>query len=230
MIIVRFIHVIHYLYLQFIVFCFSFFFLLFYCWVIFHCVDILPFVFLFTCWWTFDCFEFEAIMNKATRGISSSFILVFISFFHFLAFYWSLVDLQCCVHFCRTTKCFSYTHGYVSTKKWNWLDLGEAKLYFLSESHNLVFKEGWTLYCPIIFVWGSDCFTALSSLIIICLLNLTSGQEFPLWLNGLWIQLISMRTWVRSLAFLSGLRIRCCHELWCRLQTWLGSGLAVAVV
>ncbi len=26
---------------------------------------------------------------------------------------------------------------------------------------------------------------------------------------------------VRSLALLSGLRTRCCHELWCRLQTWL---------
>ena len=27
-----------------------------------------------------------------------------------------------------------------------------------------------------------------------------------------------------------GLRIRCCRELWCRLQTWLGSGVAVALV
>ena len=37
-------------------------------------------------------------------------------------------------------------------------------------------------------------------------------------------------TQVQSLALLSGLRIRYCHELWCRLQTWLGSGIAVAVV
>ena len=28
---------------------------------------------------------------------------------------------------------------------------------------------------------------------------------------------------------LSGLRIRRCHKLWCRLQTWLGSDIAVAV-
>ena len=28
---------------------------------------------------------------------------------------------------------------------------------------------------------------------------------------------------------LSGLRIQCCRELWCRLQTQLGSGMAVAV-
>ena len=35
-------------------------------------------------------------------------------------------------------------------------------------------------------------------------------------------QPVSMRIWVQSLASFSGLRIRCCHELWCRLQTQLG--------
>ena len=44
------------------------------------------------------------------------------------------------------------------------------------------------------------------------------------------IRLGSMRLWVQSLASLSGLRIWRCHELWCRLQTRLGSGIAVAVV
>jgi len=39
-----------------------------------------------------------------------------------------------------------------------------------------------------------------------------------------------MSTQVQSLAFLSGLRIQCCRELWCRSQMWLGSGVAVAVV
>ena len=34
---------------------------------------------------------------------------------------------------------------------------------------------------------------------------------------------------VQSLALLSGLKIWHCHELRCRLQTWLGSGIAVAV-
>ena len=43
------------------------------------------------------------------------------------------------------------------------------------------------------------------------------------------IRLGSMRLWVRSLASLSGLRIRRCHELWCRLQKQLGSRVAVAV-
>ena len=35
---------------------------------------------------------------------------------------------------------------------------------------------------------------------------------------------------VQSLALLSRLRIQCCCELWCRSQTQLGSGIAVAVV
>ena len=39
-----------------------------------------------------------------------------------------------------------------------------------------------------------------------------------------------MRTWVRSLASLSGLGIRCCCEHRCRLQMQLGSRIAVAVV
>ena len=38
-----------------------------------------------------------------------------------------------------------------------------------------------------------------------------------------------MRMWVRTLALLLGLRIQHC-ELWCRLQMWLGSGVAVALV
>ena len=34
---------------------------------------------------------------------------------------------------------------------------------------------------------------------------------------------------IRSLALLSGLKICRSHDLWCRLQTWLGSGIAVAM-
>jgi len=44
------------------------------------------------------------------------------------------------------------------------------------------------------------------------------------------IQLGTMRLQVRSLALLSGSRIWHCHELWCRSQTRLRSGIAVAVV
>ena len=36
-----------------------------------------------------------------------------------------------------------------------------------------------------------------------------------------WIQPVSMRMLVRSLALLSELGIWRCHELWCRLHTWL---------
>ena len=38
-----------------------------------------------------------------------------------------------------------------------------------------------------------------------------------------------MKLWVRSLALLSGLRIQCCHELWCRSQTQLRSQVSVVV-
>ena len=42
-------------------------------------------------------------------------------------------------------------------------------------------------------------------------------------------QLVSMRIQVQSLASLSGLRMQHGHELWCRLQTQLKSGVTVAV-
>jgi len=44
------------------------------------------------------------------------------------------------------------------------------------------------------------------------------------------IQLVSMRTQVRSVASLSGLRIGHGRELWHKLQMQLRSGIAVAVV
>ena len=43
------------------------------------------------------------------------------------------------------------------------------------------------------------------------------------------ICLVSVRIQVRSLAFLSGLKIWCGHELWCRWLLQLRSGIAVAV-
>jgi len=48
--------------------------------------------------------------------------------------------------------------------------------------------------------------------------------------QGKRISLVSMRTQVRSLALLSGLRVQHCHELCCRSQMQLRSGIAVAVV
>ena len=44
------------------------------------------------------------------------------------------------------------------------------------------------------------------------------------------IRVASMRMWVWSLASLSGSGIWHCRELWCRLHTWLGAHVPVAVV
>ena len=64
-----------------------------------------------------------------------------------------------------------------------------------------------------------------------CLGNHNLGclvRESPSWVSEM--ILISMRTYVWSLASLSGLRIQRCHELWCRSKTWLRSRAAVAMV
>ena len=53
--------------------------------------------------------------------------------------------------------------------------------------------------------------------------------EFPSRLSGWRTRLASMRTWVRSLALLSGLGIRCCHELWCGPQIRLRSCVVVTM-
>ena len=45
-----------------------------------------------------------------------------------------------------------------------------------------------------------------------------------------WIQMAFMRMRVWSLASRSGLRIWRGREVWCRLQVWMGSGVAVAMV
>ena len=54
--------------------------------------------------------------------------------------------------------------------------------------------------------------------------------EFPSWRSGEQTQLGAMRLWVQSLALHSGLRNRCCCELWCGSQTQLGSGVAVVLM
>ena len=57
-----------------------------------------------------------------------------------------------------------------------------------------------------------------------------SASGVPVVAQQKWIWLVSMRMWVQSLASLSGLKSRHCHELWCRFQMWLGSCVAVAMV
>lgn len=60
--------------------------------------------------------------------------------------------------------------------------------------------------------------------------SIKQSQGIPVVAQREQIWLVSMRMQVWSLALLSGLRILCCHELWCRSKTWLGSDVAVAVV
>jgi len=63
-----------------------------------------------------------------------------------------------------------------------------------------------------------------------CLPRPKEWWAFPLWCSGKRIQLGTMRSWVPSLASLSGLRMRHCRELWCRSQTRLWSCVAMAAV
>ena len=51
----------------------------------------------------------------------------------------------------------------------------------------------------------------------------------PVVAQGKQIRLGTMRLQVRSLASLSGLRIRHCHELWCMSQKQFGSCIAMAM-
>ena len=61
-------------------------------------------------------------------------------------------------------------------------------------------------------------------------LTLKNGWDgVPIVAQRKWIWLASMRSQVRSLASLSGLRIQCCYELRCKSQTQLGFDAAVAV-
>ena len=55
----------------------------------------------------------------------------------------------------------------------------------------------------------------------------THTHGVPIVTQQLQTQLVVTRMLVQSRASLSGLRIWCCRELWCRSQTWLGSHVAV---
>ena len=60
-------------------------------------------------------------------------------------------------------------------------------------------------------------------------LKITLNGGVPVVAQQKRIRLGTMMLQVRALALLSGLRIRRCRELWCRLQTWLRSRVAVAL-
>ena len=60
-------------------------------------------------------------------------------------------------------------------------------------------------------------------------ITLKSLYRVPIMAQQKQIRLGTMSFQVQSMASLSRLRIQCCRELWCRLQTRLGSGVAMAV-
>ena len=64
---------------------------------------------------------------------------------------------------------------------------------------------------------------------IYCIGLKTENKRVPVVAQQKQIWRVSMRMQVLSLALLSGLRTQHCRELWCRLQTWLGSHVAVAM-
>ena len=76
----------------------------------------------------------------------------------------------------------------------------------------------------------------LSNGLILCLdfaskiCQKSTTWEFPLWLSGNESDVSMMQFNIWPLSVLSGLRILCCCELRCRLQTCLGSGVAGAVL
>ena len=71
---------------------------------------------------------------------------------------------------------------------------------------------------------------SICTIMFIAALFKIAKSGVPVVVQWKWIRLVTLRLRVQSLASLSGLRIWSCCELWYRLQMWLGSGIAVAVV
>ena len=90
-------------------------------------------------------------------------------------------------------------------------------------------KERLYPFINLLAVYGNARFPTL--LLALGLIFLKNIYQFgvPVVAQRKRISLGTIRLWVRSLASLSGLGIRLCRELWYRSQTWLGSGVAVAV-
>ena len=92
-------------------------------------------------------------------------------------------------------------------------------------SYKVSQQQCWWVLPEWVSIWEEENFP--------CFLQLRSRAdlgELPLWLSGLAPDIVSVTMWIRSLASLSvGLGIHCCQKLWCRLQMWIRSGIAVAV-
>ena len=89
---------------------------------------------------------FVGTTHQVTEKLSVMASYPFFFFFHFLTFYWSIVDLQCCDNFCHTTKRFSYTctriHSFsesFSTKTLTeyWVEFPELYIRYPSANHSI---------------------------------------------------------------------------------------------
>ena len=107
-------------------------------------------------------------------------------------------------------------------------------IFFLKEISLFLFYR-WGNWCQGLKVNGTKIwicllnrFSCLFKRLFLPLFKNHQCQEFPLWLSRLRIQLYlwGFDPWPYSV----GWRIWHCCELWCRLQTWLRSGIAAAVV
>ena len=80
----------------------------------------------------------------------------------------------------------------------------------------------------LIWQYNTSSFSISCLILLVILKHTFFGVPIIVQQKQIWLG--TMRLWVWSLASLSELKIRCCHELWCKLQLGLRSGVAVAVV
>ena len=135
---------------------------------------------------------------------------------------------------------FNFTRWKAFWGGWWWWLKNNVNLFNATEIHFMIKMVNfsnplWNIFSNLLSnIWFANIFFCHFTGNVMCILPqlvLKTGiPEFPLWLSGFRPRLVSMRTRLWSLASLSGLNIRHCHELWCRSQMQLGSTVAVAVV
>ena len=123
-------------------------------------------------------------------------------------------------------------------KELRWMVTGSKDKHFKERLQKQIFfsmwdRKDWGLYSSLHLVlahtiminffhvsWGDNK--------IKCIIKESVGVPVVAQQKQIWLASMRMQVW--ALALLSGLRIRCCCELWYRLQMQLGAGIAVVVV